>query len=420
MWAIGTPIRNPYWASEPLHYYWTYFVVPATVIGNAPARLGLEIQQVLLINALLTGVLLIAMVFLLAWVVVPRAGPVAIAVSLALLASSAEGSYVVVDLLRRGRSLTLVREYNIDAIAAWAFNGLRIDGLQRSLWWVPQHAMACSLGLVALVVSAASGVRASLGTLALAGCALGLSVTMSPFLGASFSLVFGVATLFHALRAPRRLPADLARCSIAAVPVVAAIGWSVSTGVLEGTSGAMRMGLGGLAAHSPVVALLLSLGPALFLAAPGIWPAVRAQRPALTSLAGLLVGLAIYYLLWIPLDEAYIGFRAGQIILMTVPGLAAFAVAGLSDIAGRWAASLVIGLVFVVGLPTAAIDWYNAQDITYREMGPGFRWTQTITPEEADAFRWIRRATEPDATVQMEPIVRDRDTWTMIPTFAER
>ena len=36
------PPRNPFWASEPLHYYWTYFLVPSAVIGNVPARLGLR------------------------------------------------------------------------------------------------------------------------------------------------------------------------------------------------------------------------------------------------------------------------------------------------------------------------------------------------------------------------------------------
>ena len=53
-------------------------------------------------------------------------------------------------------------------------------------------------------------------------------------------------------------------------------------------------------------------------------------------------------------------------------------------------------------------------------MGPGFLWTQTVTPDEQEAFRWIRRATAPEATVQFEPVSRGRDSWSMIPTFAHR
>ena len=53
-------------------------------------------------------------------------------------------------------------------------------------------------------------------------------------------------------------------------------------------------------------------------------------------------------------------------------------------------------------------------------MGPGFRWTVRITPDEQQALEWIRTHTPIDAVVQAEPTVRGRETWTLIPTFAER
>ncbi len=49
-----------------------------------------------------------------------------------------------------------------------------------------------------------------------------------------------------------------------------------------------------------------------------------------------------------------------------------------------------------------------------------YRWTLTITPEEWEALSWIRSNTAPDAVVQAEPVVRGRETWSLIPTFAER
>ena len=415
------PPRNPFWASEPLHYYWTYFLVPAAVIGNAPPKLGLEIQPALLINAMGTAVLLTGMIFLLAWAVVPRPGLVGAATALVILAASAEGTYALIDLARRGRPLSWVRELNIDAMTAWAFGGLRVDNLPRSFWWVPQHATACALGLVALAGAAAHGARGTLRAIVLEGAALGASVVMSPFLGAALSAVFGLSIVLDAANEPRMWLSRVVRHTAAAVPVVAALAWCIATGVLEGTSGAMRLGFGGLAAQAPAVALFLSLGPALVPAIAGLWPFSHVPRQALPALSGLLVGLALFYLVRIPLDEAYVGFRAGQVMLISLPGLVAVAMARSWDHPRlRVAGTVAFAALFLIGVPTTAIDWYNAQDTDNRMMGPGFLWTQTVTADEQEAFRWIRRATEPRATVQMDPTSRGRDSWSLIPTFAQR
>jgi hypothetical protein len=81
---------------------------------------------------------------------------------------------------------------------------------------------------------------------------------------------------------------------------------------------------------------------------------------------------------------------------------------------------VVLLLVTIPAVPTVAIDVYNAQDITNREQGPTFPWTLIITPPEREALTWVRRATAPDAIVQVEPYVRDSGTWAYVPAFAER
>ena len=53
-------------------------------------------------------------------------------------------------------------------------------------------------------------------------------------------------------------------------------------------------------------------------------------------------------------------------------------------------------------------------------MGPGFRWTITLTPDEQEAYRWMRTETPRDAIVQMDPVAHGRETWSQLPTFAER
>jgi hypothetical protein len=78
-------------------------------------------------------------------------------------------------------------------------------------------------------------------------------------------------------------------------------------------------------------------------------------------------------------------------------------------------------LIVVAGLPTTIIDTYNAQDISNRRRGAGgFRWTVSVTPDQQAAFDWVRRSLPEDAVVQMEPVLRAREHWSLIPTFAER
>jgi uncharacterized membrane protein len=76
--------------------------------------------------------------------------------------------------------------------------------------------------------------------------------------------------------------------------------------------------------------------------------------------------------------------------------------------------------VLVIGLPTTLVDTWNAQDIANRRPGPGFRWTLWVTPAQQEAFQWVRENTPPDAIVQMEPMVRAREHWSLIPSFAGR
>jgi len=83
-------------------------------------------------------------------------------------------------------------------------------------------------------------------------------------------------------------------------------------------------------------------------------------------------------------------------------------------------ASTLVGAAFCVGVPTTIIDTHNAQDIHNTQMGPGFRWTVVVQPDTQAALDWIRRSTPADAVVQMSIAPRGRETWTLIPSFAER
>jgi len=80
----------------------------------------------------------------------------------------------------------------------------------------------------------------------------------------------------------------------------------------------------------------------------------------------------------------------------------------------------VCTIALALAVPTVAIDVYNAQDITNRFEGPGFPWTLIISPEEREAFDWIRRNTPPDAVVQLESFARGNRHWAYMQAFGQR
>ncbi|MBI2833567.1 MAG: hypothetical protein HYX76_03965, partial [Acidobacteria bacterium] len=339
-----------------------------------------------------------------------------LAVTLAVLAASSEGAYALYDLYAHGQPLAGVRELNIDALASWFFNGLRIDGLPRSMWYNPQHSMASALGLIVLPVAGLAGVSASLATIVVSGVALGAAVTFNPFIGAVFAAAYAITVAIDAILT-RRVAGTIRHLAAAAI-VMAAVWWSIANQMVEGAGGALQVGLHRYARSAPLRTLLLSIGPLVVPAAVGLFTPLRVPRRVWPAFAAVVLSLLLFYFVSLNVDRFWVGFRAGQILLITLPVLAARAFAALCRI--RAACAVAFAACFAIGLPTTAIDVYNAQDIANREMGPGFHWTIVITPQEQTALDWIRRHTDPRAIVQMEPIVRGRETWTLIPSFAER
>jgi hypothetical protein len=420
---FSSPPRNPYLAGRSLHYYWAYFLLPAAVTGTGPSRMhSPPIETYLAANGFYTGLLFVAAIYMAAWSALPRA-PIAVgASSLALLASSAEGLYATIDLLKRGRPLAGLRTLNIDAITAWYVHGLTIDGLPRSVWYNPQHSLACALGLVALTVAGRSPVPMKPTAAIGAGLALGLALTISPFPGGAMTLIYGLVVLWTAAVTPRLLPRAIGAQFLAVVPVVAALAWCVFNKTFEGAGSAIVFGLSAGARTSPLLVMALALGPVLvFVIAGGFAAAAAAFPPELRpATVGVAVSLALLFFVTLSVEPIWIGWRAGQVLLVTCPGLAALAIATLDRLAGRVVAVLVVTTTALIGLPTTVIDHYNAQDTSNVEMGAGFRWTVVVSPGEQAALRWIELNTPADALVQMALTPRGRETWSLIPSFARR
>jgi hypothetical protein len=265
-----------------------------------------------------------------------------------------------------------------------------------------------------MFVAAVAGARANLGAIAAAGLALGLSTTMNPLLGGVCSILYGICIVVDGVlqSAWRRIPLH----ALAAAPVAIAVGWGIASRVMDGAGSVLNVGFSGFSRHSPLITLLLSLGPVLV---PALFGVLGVSRQTLRSVvlgaSGILVGLFLLYFVRIS-EASWVGFRAGQLLLVSIPIL----LARTLECIGPRAAAALVGLILIIGLPTTAIDTWNAQDISNRRPGPGFRWTLWVTPAQQEAFQWLRQNTAEDAIVQMEPTLRAREHWTLIPSFAGR
>jgi uncharacterized membrane protein len=273
---------------------------------------------------------------------------------------------------------------------------------------------------MALLVPAHGGASARWPAALLAGLALGLALTFSPFLGGTFCLLYGLTAAFTALRAPTAWLRTILTYAVAVLPVIAALGWCLANRTFDGAGGHVAFGLSRRASASPFVTLLLTLGPALLLALTGLILAWRTPFRLLPAAVALVLGIGMFYGITLTAEPVWIGWRAGQIMLVTIPALAAAGLASLWDRGLRAAAVAIVAVVVIVGVPTTAIDLHNAQDIANLEMGPGFRWTVSVSPSSQAALAWIRERTPEDAVVQMSIKPRGRETWTLVPTFAER
>jgi hypothetical protein len=428
---FSLPPRNPYTADRELHYYWTYFIVPPAIATIAPRTFGTDPFPWLLVNATGAGLLFVGVIFVFTWVARPRAAIAAASTAAVVLAASAEGAWFLWRLCRTGGPLSAVTEVNIDGVVRELFDGLTIDNLPRSLWYTPQHAAACALGLVALTVAAApSGPAAPLAARLTAGLALAAALTISPLLGGVFAVIYGLAIAVRALMADWRTAWRVVLGhAVVAIPAAAGVAALLGASMVEGAGGALQIGFAGYARRSPIGTLALALGPVLALALPALgWllAGARAPRPVddpsrgvlVPAAVALVVGVLLFFFASLP-DPYWVGWRGGQIMLVALPTLVG---ATLALGVGRWPRSTVavLALAMAAGLPTTIIDAYNAQDTTNRQMGAGFRLTVTISPAEQDALRWLQQATRPNDVVQVDVAARGADTWTLIPTFAQR
>ncbi len=108
------------------------------------------------------------------------------------------------------------------------------------------------------------------------------------------------------------------------------------------------------------------------------------------------VGFGFYFFVdVVDHQHAYVGWRAGHLLFIAMTPLVGLLWEDAWERGGATRAAVVagLGILAVAAAPTTAIDLYNTQDTANQRQGPGFRWTEILSPGEVDALAWLKANT---------------------------
>lgn len=425
---------NQFLAGEPMHYYWMSYLLPAEEHRTFGREIRLD--RMLLINSLLIGVMFMAFFYGTARHLTASRAAAAIGCTFSLLFTSLEGFYLIVKLTIQGQSLEVVRLCNIDALSRWFLRSLPVDGLQRMLFYQPQHQLGYALGFICLLVIVHQWQRPKIAAGAFAGAVLACGFLISPI----SALILGTITVVVgglSILSQRAWRVGLWSAAAAAVPIAMAMTLIYLLHYVAPGKLLLKIGTNPQAIKNPFIGLAVSIGPIVLAALPGAWLLIRHARreKVIWVTAAMVISLLFYFFVDVRGHQfVYVGWRVGHIIFITLAGVVGVGVHFLVLRTGRgkhppqtkrmisrrfgWTAFFAI--CALIAAPTTFIDIYNTQDIHNRAKIKKFHWTLILSRDEVKALEWLRRSTPPDAIVQVEPTVRDPETWTYLPAFAER
>jgi hypothetical protein len=390
------PPANPFYAGEPLHYYWLVFGHPAafgTSGTNQAALLSLYLASGMLFTGLLFG----------AGRELGLAPPRAfLATAVTLTAVSYEG------LLTLARSLLgagSFRDTNVDAFGRWVLGLVSLDGLHRSVLYTPQHLFSYSLLVVLLVLVLRGEPRDRSGSLLL-GVLLG-GMAGTSIVTAILAGPWTVGVMFSRPGSFRRF-LDLSLWTTA--PALLLVGGYVALGFFGDAGGALSL-------RSPqwpelFSVLFLDCGALCLLCSCRSRSSLRRFDREIAALAGLAL-LAVLFLDLKGYEGVWMAWRAGSVLLVALGFLAAPALG--SALRARHAFAIAPAVF------TAVLDVVNAQDISNRNLSAGeFRWTTVVSRDEWEALQWMRTETPKDSVVQWDVRARELGEWALLPAIAER
>ncbi len=422
--AHGTsPPINPYLPTEPLPYYWAYFSLPTVFKALRP--------NVLVDRGILQTNLAIALILVGVWYVALRtlgtsAKATAWAWGIAIAAPSFEGLAFLWQQLSHGRPLSDFRFMNVDGFTRWRWDLPPVDSLHRIFWYTPQHATALTMGVLLVAVVLAGRTAGPVRRGVLEALLLGAAMVISSF-NALLLVAWYAATevTLLVLEKGRGFWGWVIGRGLAAAAVIGALALTIGLGMVRlGTANNLYYRQNFHLAKGPLLFAFLSFGPPLLLGLAGVF-VLRRGRALAIGLA-VMTAICLAFLQFVEMQghmNSYVPFRTGQMLFVVAAIATAFGIDALRLRAGlvKGIAWTTIAIVTTCGIPTMALDWYNARDIwNDRDTGFGFRWTTYVNDDEVRAARWLRRNVDIAETVNTDPEARGRGEWALIPAFGER
>lgn len=396
------PPQNPYFAGEPLHYYWLPYATPAFA-----ARLTGSLPKAMFAFSFTINFLFLLLLFdACRRISAKRRWLPYLAVPL-VLAPSLEGLY-----LWSGRARFSVTGYfaqgaavNIDGLTRWLWNLPQVDTLLRSLLYTPQHLLGLSFVLLFLVLVGEDEEKPWLLSLLLA-----LSLASSFFVGGILLL----ARIIHVLGRegirfvrkdvrPGELFRGLARdFALPACVLALSLGLRM---VAPAGGGVLFKPLG---PRDLIILFGMNLG---FLTVGGIWGLVASRFRSRAFLAVLLtVSTVLLAAIRVSGFESDVALKAGLIVILVL----ALLTCRLAEAprAGKAVLPLAL-LVLLPGAFTAVLDVRNAADVR------NARFTSYVPADEMRMLDWVRRNVPRGAIVQDFPPARDWN-FSVVPPFSGR
>jgi hypothetical protein len=385
----GLPPQNPYFAGQPLHYYWFYHLWPAaiSILADTTAR------EAVILTIPIDVALFVLSLGLLLRQQTQAAMPRVLAIALGLFAYSYIGALF---------ALRTAADHGI--VPARFATGLGDFSLLSHSWFrdflYEPHAVTALCGVVFLLfVEDRWTAQPTTKVGAVIGLMLGTVTATDTMLGVMMISWWGLVAVRRWLSSPECRPSLLA-CAGALTGLLAGMIW---IGMLPIHSGAMEIGLHPMARWAPVY-LSIELGPMFIFAVFALAIGLKDSRIRLDHrfLSCAAVWLLLGFALLAPSAPNLVIRKSLKILQIPFLALSASAFAWCLEQRRRRLLYVAATVAIVPAVLTLATDVFQYTGVLQTpELPPTY-----VSSDEMNALEWIRTRTPQHALVQSLDEVR--------------
>lgn len=403
----GIPPSNYYFEGATLHYYWFFYIIPAYwvhIFRHFPPEFILV--QFTIVGALIFAGSLCAVIRK----ITGSRTTTYLCLPLFLFGGSYEGILALDFLRNKGEAWTSFTSLNIDALTRWIWNTPQADTLYRALLFAPQHLLALSIFLIALIVWKSYDALNSRAVLyALIYSTLGFGV----LIGATF--IFG--SLILLLHATWRHPKERIRELIVALSlgVVFLFLYFVILKMFRLDNHDLSFGAVKNLNKNVLLYALMNWGAILIIGILGlIWTST--SFPRRFYLVFLIFSAFFMHFVMERVGSSEVTLKLGYFTALCLLMLGANFINRIVSSNNKKLRWLAIGFVLVLlpGLLTWSMDAYNCQDVT------NSKFTTYITKNDWNILAYVREHLNQNAIIQNDPLEGEGRRVSVIPAFAQR